>query len=164
MVSLYDACIPAYLRGLDALAGMLSKAAPFAGEQGLTEEDLFQSQLAERLHGLGRQALFVCGHAQRDPARVLRREPPEKPKPDELTFAALASAIDAAATYTGAIEREEFNQAAVGSFMYHKNEVEPVSFILTHSIPHFFFHLSNVYIGLKHRGLPLRKPDFLGSA
>lgn len=165
--SLYEASIPLYNRGLNGLRLILGRARVHAG--GDSESSLLTSGVDDRLNTLAGQVVLACHRAATDIRRVLGFEVGKRPKPpasfddmDRLIgqTTALLDSVDA-----DALNGVQGSKIAVGSAQKGtRRMIGATEFILLHSIPQFYFHLTTAYVILRYNGVPLRKPDFLGSS
>lgn len=166
MAELYAASIPLFQRGLNGLRIMLGKAADHESAAG--SGTLLDKEIAVRLRPLAGQVVSACNRAGNDTRRVLGREIPKAPKPDQ-TYAALNARVAETAAFVDSIDTAEMNRAGGGSITLGSAEkgnlrtMGSTDFMLMSSIPQFFFHLTTIYVILRHNGVALRKPDFLGS-
>lgn len=166
MSALYDASVPLYLRGLNGLLTILDKAA--AHSAGGDPSALLGMPIAVKLNPMAGQVVSACNRAGRDPRMVLGQEVVKREKP-EPTFSALKGRVAETMEFLRGIDVGEMNRAGDGSVTLGSKErgnlrsMNAVDFILMSSIPQFFFHLTTTYVILRHNGVALRKPDFLGS-
>ncbi|MCW5715769.1 MAG: DUF1993 domain-containing protein [Bauldia sp.] len=160
--SLYDASIPGYRDGLRGLLGILDKTAAHLG--GRDESELLGQSLAERLFPLGRQVIAACGHAEKDPALAAGIDPPRAIDGPTLSIVALRRRVVAALEFLLAVEPERLNGGADREIPHGGHLMKASEYILRHSLPHFYFHLTIVYVTLRQNGVPIGKPDFLGTA
>lgn len=166
MFAFHEATVPVFQRGLNGLRTILAKASNHTG--GDEAPPILTKEIAERLRPLAGQVVSACNRAGTDTRRVLGRELLKLPKPD-ATYTALNARIAETMEYLATIDPAEMNAAASGTVTLGSAEkgnlrtMPSVDFILMSSIPQFFFHLTTIYVILRHNGVALRKPDFLGS-
>lgn len=160
-LSFYDAAIPSYRNGLMGLLGMLDKTA--AHRSGVDEAVLLGKNLAERLYPLGQQIIAACGHAEKDPALVVGIEPPTWTEPGS-TLVGLRRRVAAALDFLQGIEPDQFDGGADQGIPHGGHSMKATDYILHHSLPHFYFHLTAIYVTLRQNTVPIAKPDFLGIA
>lgn len=161
--SLYDALMPAYRSGLNRLLGFIDRTADHMAARHADEAPLLGRSLANRLHPLGRQILAACGHAELDTARIAglpleaRAEPP-------MTLASLRARVEATLAFLDSVPRELIDGNAARTLRLRWNETSATDYVHRHSIPHFYFHLTVVYVTLRQLGVPVGKSDFVGAA
>lgn len=158
--SLFEASIPSYREGLAGLRGIIDKTALYL-DGGTDEAVLLGRSLAERLYPLGRQIVAACGHAEKDPALVAAIDPP-KPGEIEMSLRGLRARVDAAITFLAGLDRDRINAGAERGIPHGGHSMRATEYLLRHSLPHFYFHLTIVYVTLRQQGVPIGKPDFLG--
>lgn len=164
--SFYYASVPVYQRGLNGLLTILAKAND-PTETGMEAPDLLGRTVAERLNPVSGQVVSACNRAGNDMRKALGHEVVKKPPP-EPTYEAMKGRVDETKAFLDALPLDEVEQAAareitLGSAA--KGNLRTLSipdYIIARSIPQFFFHLTTAYVTLRHAGLSLRKPDFLG--
>lgn len=161
--SLHSASMTAYASGLAGLLGLIDRAAGhLAGRPG-DEASLLRRSLATRLHPLGRQILAACGHAERDPARVAALDlPPRAEAP--MTLPALRARVERALAFVRSVPPERINNNADRRIRDGWSQMSGADYLRLHSIPHFYFHLTVVYLTLRQSGVPVGKADFVGPA
>jgi uncharacterized protein len=165
-LSLYAATIPSYRQTLGAVAGLLRKAREFCSEKGLAPADLIQARLAPDMLPFAYQVKSTCVHSLGAIEGVRRGvfSPDMTPPPD--TFDALdarvADTLRALETI-GPAEIESFvgrdMRFSVGELRF---DFTAENFLLSFSLPNFYFHASTAYDILRWKGLAIGKRDFMG--
>lgn len=161
--SLYNTSVSAYVSGLVRLRGFIDRTAEHLAKCGFEEGPLLGRSLARRLHPLGRQILSACLHAERDPARVAGLEPPPRATAP-MTLSALRERVERALTFVRSIAPDRIDGNADRRVRDGWSQVSGSDYLRRHSIPHFYFHLTVVYITLRRSGIPVSKADFVGAA
>ena len=165
--SLYDATIPSFRQTLGAVAGLLVKAEAFSREKSIAAEDMVQARLAPDMLPFTYQVKSAAVHSI-GAIEGLRKgvfSPDMTPPPGD--FAALKSLITKAMTSIDAIEASEIDgyvgkdmRFAMGDF---KIEFTAENFLMSFSLPNFYFHATTAYDILRWKGVRIGKLDFLGS-
>jgi hypothetical protein len=166
-ISLYDASIPVFLRGLRNLSAILEKGRQFADEKGLPHSDLTEARLIEDMSPLTAQIQRASDSAKFVAVRVGQVENVSM-EDKEVSFDDLQARI--AATIA-------FLEAVPASAMSGREEAEVIlktpnrsmtftgqSYILHFALPNFFFHVTTAYALLRQKGVPIGKMDFLGGS
>lgn len=167
MRTLFDASIPLYQRGLNGLRIILEKGVEHQARTGAS--GAFVADGDGRLTPLAGHVVAACARPSIDLRRVLGREIVQRPPP-EANVEALSARIAETGTFLETIAPETLNAAGERSLTLGSAEertlrtVRSTDFILTQSIPQFFYHLTAVYVILRYNGVSLRKPDFLGGS
>lgn len=164
--SLYEASIPLYQRGLSGLRVILARARTHSGDG--SPDELLNSGIADRLNTLAGQVASACNRASADVRRVLGVAT-VRPKKSPRTFAELDTLIAQTVAFLDSVDAEILDAAASNQITIGSAEkgnartIGSTEYVLLNSIPQFYFHLTTVYVILRYNGIPLRKPDFLGS-
>lgn len=165
-LSLYTATIPSFQQMLDAVAGLLAKAEVFCAEQGLVPEDIIHARLAPDMFPFAYQVKSTAVHSLGAIEGIRRGSfsPDTTPPPD--SFPALKARISETLTRLGQLERVEVD-GFVGRDMHfvageRQIEFTAENFLLSFSLPNFYFHAATTYDILRWKGLPLAKRDFTG--
>jgi uncharacterized protein len=164
-LSMYQASVPAILRGLDNLSAILKKAEDHAAARKIDPAVLLAARLFPDMFPLTRQVLIAADFAKGVPARLAGVEVP-KYEDNEKTFAELQARIAktkdfvmslTAAQIDGSEERN-IELTIGGSPMTFKGEAYLTGF----GLPNFYFHSATAYGILRHNGVELGKRDFIG--
>jgi hypothetical protein len=164
-ISMYQASVPVFVRGLTNLKGILGKAVAHAQLRKIPEAVFFNSRLYPDMFPLSRQVQIASDHAK-GMGRLAGLEPPPF-EDNEQTFADLAARIDRTIAYLDSLqaaqvdgsEERVVSRKLGGKQMSFKGQV----FLLQVALPNFFFHATTAYAILRHNGVELGKSDFIGS-
>jgi hypothetical protein len=164
--SLYAATVPSYLQTLGAVSGLIDKAESFCSEKGLAACELMQARLAEDMLPLAYQLKSTAVHSL-GAIEGLRRgvfHPDMTPPPEE--FATLKARIATAIQALEGVDSAEV-EAFVGRDMRfalgeRHFDFTGEDFLLSFSLPNFYFHASTAYDILRWKGVALGKRDFMG--
>jgi hypothetical protein len=165
-LSLYSATVPSYRQILQAIIGLLDKAQAFCAEKGLAPQDIIQARLAEDMLPFGYQVKATAVHSLGAIEGVRRGvfSPDQTPWPE--TFDALKALIVTTVNALEAIDAAEVD-AFVGRDMRFAARTRNVeytadNFLLSFSVPNFYFHATTAYDIMRWKGVPLGKRDFIG--
>lgn len=167
-ISLYDATVPSWLQILKAVRSLTEKAESFCAEKGRSEQELLASHFGPDMLPLAWQIKWTCSHSLGAIEGVRAGSfSPDRSPPAE-SFAALRAQIDETVTQLEAIRPEEI-EAFIGRDMAfsmpERNLLLPFTaenFLLSFSMPNFYFHAATAYDLLRHAGVEIGKPDFMG--
>ena len=165
-LSLYAATIPAYRQTLGAVSGLLRTAQAFCGEQGIEAAELIQARLAPDMLPFAYQVKSTAVHSLGAIEGVRRGAfSPDRTPPPE-TFAALEARVAESLSALEAIEPAEI-ESFIGRDMRfeagsHRLEFTAEDFLLSFSLPNFYFHAATAYDILRWKGAPIGKRDFMG--
>lgn len=164
--SLYAATIPSWRQGLEAVGGLLAKAEAFCTENSLPVAELIQARLAPDMLPFAYQVKSTAVHSigAIEGVRQGVFSPDMTPPPD--TFAALAARITQAITALDEVTAAEVD-GFIGRdmrFVFGERRMDftAENFLLSFSLPNFYFHATTAYDILRWKGLPLGKRDFIG--
>jgi hypothetical protein len=164
--SLYDASVANYVQILGALSGCLDKSLAHFREKGIDPAEIVETRLAPDMLPLRFQIVSVAHHSRgaMEAAKNGVFLPPTG-KPD-LDYGALQSLLMEARNELSALTPEVVN-ALVGRDVVFKfgERALPFTaegFLMSFSLPNFFFHASTAYDILRHSGAPIGKRDFMG--
>ena len=165
-ISMFQACVPPFIRALTNLAAILDKGAAHAKARKIDEAVLLNSRLFVDMFPLVRQVQIATDMAKNGCARLAGVEPLAFPD-DETTFSQLYARIDRALEYINGFGAEQLDgsEARAVSFMTRNNgemRFDGQSYLLQFVLPNLFFHGTTAYAILREAGVALGKTDFLG--
>ena len=164
--SLYDATIPAYRQTLGAVAGLLVTAEALCAEKQLAPEDIIDARLAQDMLPFAYQVKSTVVHSLGSIEGVRRGVFSPDMTPPPQTFAALKARIAEGLSALEAIQPSEI-EGFIGrdtrfEFREHRLEFTAESFLLSFSLPNFYFHAATAYDILRWKGARIGKRDFMG--
>ena len=164
--SLYAATIPSYQQILGSVSGLLDTAEAFCVEKGIAPEEIIQARLAEDMLPFAYQVKSTAVHSLGAIEGVRRGvfSPDMTPPPE--TFAALKARIAETLAALEAVAPAEI-EGFVGrdvrfEFREHRLEFTAENFLLSFSLPNFYFHAATAYDILRWKGARIGKRDFIG--
>jgi hypothetical protein len=164
--SLYHASVGAYLQVLPSIAALVDKAEAHCAEHGLPAEALTGASLAPDMWPFAKQVL-ECGHHSARAIEGLRAGvfgPELHAAPTD--FASLRQDLSQSIALLQAVEPAEIDAMEGRDMRFEFGErrmpFTAEDFILTFSLPNFYFHAATAYAVLRSKGLKIGKMDFLG--
>jgi uncharacterized protein len=166
-LSLYEATIPTFQQILGSVAKLLDKAEAFCAEQSLNHDVIIQAKLAEDMLPFTYQVKSCAEHSLGAIEGVRKGvfSPSMEAPPGD--FASLHTRIANARAALDGLSRDEVEsfigqdmQFAMGSY---KVDFTAENFLLSFSLPNFYFHATTAYDILRHKGVKIGKTDFLGA-
>ncbi|MGV2861907.1 DUF1993 domain-containing protein [Achromobacter sp. AGC39] len=164
-LSVYQASVPVFIRGMTVLASLLEKAAAHAQAQGIDPAELVNARLAPDMYPLSGQIQRASDAAKFAVQRLSQGQAP-KFAGEEKTFEELQQRIANTIAYLQSVTAEQVEGAAdrqiVVNFGDFKPEFRGDTYLLTFALPNFYFHVTTAYDILRHAGVKIGKLDFLG--
>jgi uncharacterized protein len=165
-ISLYDASVPAFIRSLTALSGILEKGRAFADEKGIPHETLLEARLIEDMGPLTAQIQRASDSAKGAAVRVGQVENITMAD-DEVSFDDLQARIAKTITFLKAVPADSMD-GREGAEVILKTPRGDTTFtgqdyMLGFVLPNFFFHITTAYALLRRAGVPIGKMDYLGA-
>jgi len=164
--SLYAVTIPSYRQILQAVIGLLDKAQAFCAEKGCAPQDIILARLAADMQPFSYQVKATAVHSLGAIEGVRRGvfSPDTTPPPE--TFDALKARIVSTLGALEAIDAAEID-GFVGRDMRFATATRSIeytaeNFLLSFSLPNFYFHATTAYDIMRWKGVPLGKRDFIG--
>ena len=159
--------LPVFITGLNALLGILDKAAEFAAAKKIDETVLLQTRLAPDQFPLVRQIQIVTDSAKNGSARVAGVEAP-KHDDKETTISELKTRIVETIAFIESIDQDAFNDGADKQIVFplgklYKGEMKGDAYVTHFVLANYYFHLTTAYSILRHCGVDIGKMSFLGS-
>jgi uncharacterized protein len=166
-ISMYKVSVPVFLRNLNALNGVLDKAAAFAEAKKLDQAVLLGLRLYPDMFPLAVQVGQVTTHAARGVAQLAGLTQPTFDG-GETTIAALkdrvSKTIEFVKTATAAQIDGTEDKEIVLKFGTREMKFTGQDFLIGFTLPNFFFHYTTAYNILRSIGLEVGKRDFMGAA
>jgi hypothetical protein len=165
-LSLYDASVANYLQTLAAVSGFLDRALVHFREQGIDPEKIVEARLWADMQPFRFQIVSVAQHSRGAIEAVQRGE--FKPPSSKTTFdfAGLQALVAEAREVLSGLTPEAVN--ALGGrgifiqFGERRLDFTAEDFLMSFSLPNFYFHATTAYDILRTNGVPLGKRDYIG--
>jgi hypothetical protein len=163
----HDLSVAAFVRGLNNLKSLLMKGEAYASASGIDAAELLKAQLAGDMYNLAVQVHWAAEGAKLAAARLAGIETTPLAEAAK-TFEGLYERIDAAVAHLGSFKATDL-EAGLGRTIEMRHRDRSMTFtggqfLAEFAIPSFFFHVTTAYGILRHKGVPITKGDFLGSA
>ena len=164
-ISLYDASVPVFVRGLDQLTHILGKGLAHAQAQGLDPATLVQARLAPDMLTLAGQVQRASDASKLAAARLGGMTAPSFPD-TESTYDELLARVAKTRDFLVGVDRATIDGQESREMRLKVGDGEIVfdaqRYLLQFAIPNFFFHVTTAYDVLRHVGVPVGKRDYLG--
>ena len=165
-ITMHDTLVPTANRILGNLSNFLDKAEAFAETKKFDAAVLLNARLAPDMFTLTRQVQIACDMIKGAAARLSGTEIP-KYEDNETTIAELKARIAKtltfvngvdAAKFAGSEDRDIVLQARAGELRF-----KGLNYLRDYALPNMYFHITTTYAILRHNGVELGKPDFIGA-
>lgn len=164
-ISIYQASVPAFVRGLNVLSALLAKGEEHVAATGGVPDMLLGAQLAEDMLPLTAQIQRASDASKLCIARLCGIEAP-KFEDNEASFQQLQERIAQTIAFIESVPEAQFEGAAerevtltYGSYSQH---FTGQGYLLTFALPNFYFHVTTAYGILRAQGVKIGKLDYLG--
>jgi hypothetical protein len=163
-ITLYDLPVQAFIKHLQIMSHLLSKAAEFAKEKGIDATEVPGWKLADDMKPLSFQIQTAANTAKNTLSRIgveLPAVPDEEKTIEELQkrmadTVALLEKVDRAA-----VEGQEDKQVQVPIGGGQTLDVTAKTAVLSMAVPNFYFHCAMAYAILRNKGVQVGKVDWL---
>lgn len=163
-VSFYQLVIEGNIRALNNLSHLLDKATEYVTANKIEESALLDARLFPDMFSFTRQVRMVCDMSRFGASWLTGKEVP-KFDDNETSLAQLKTRIANTISYLKTFKDSDFADSAGREVRLpwnpgtaYRGEV----FLLQHSIPNIYFHLTTAYDLLRHNGVLIGKSDYLG--
>ena len=165
-ISMYQASVPVFVKGLTNLKAILEKAAAHAQAKKIDETVFAGARLFPDMLPLTGQIQIATDFARGTTARLAGVEMP-KWEDNEKTLADLIARVDRTLEYVkpftaaqiDGTEGKEITRALRGV----QKTFTGLNYLLQFALPNFYFHSTTAYALLRHNGVEIGKMDFLGA-
>lgn len=165
-LSLSAASLPVFVRTLEALSGILDKAAAHAAARKIDPAVLCATRLIPDMFPLSRQVQIACDFAKNTTARLAGVEAPKwddtEKTIDELK-ARIARTIEFVAAADAATIDAAGNREIVFPVGPNKMKMQGEGYLVHFALPNFHFHVTMAYAILRQAGVDIGKRDFMGA-
>ncbi|TPQ34188.1 DUF1993 domain-containing protein [Bradyrhizobium guangdongense] len=163
--SLYDATVANYLQILGAASGFLDKGLAHCKEKGIDPAEMVETRIAPDMHPLRFQVVSLVHHSRGAMQAVKNGVFAPSGAKDE-DYAGLQALVTSARDELAALTPDVVNGLLGRDVMFKLGErtlpFTAEGFLMSFSLPNFFFHATTAYAILRHKGVPLGKRDFMG--
>lgn len=165
-LSLYQCSIPTYLQTLGGIEGCLAKGLTYCADQGVDPQSIADTNLYEDMWGFDKQIQSACHHSLGAIKGMQAGEfNPPKFQPD-IDYEGLVRLVGETRAELEMFSANEIDALQGNKMKFQAGKVEipfiAEDFLLSFSLPNFFFHATTSYDILRHRGVPIGKRDYVG--
>ena len=165
-IKINQASLETYKQILPAALQILNKAKAHFEETGTDLEDIVQARLYEDMAPFSFQVFSIVHHSVGALNALKSGEFGPPNMPESLDFAALHSLLEEAVNDLKNFSADEVDACSEQEVLFKMGSIEwpfsADSFILSFSLPNFYFHVTTMYDMLRMRGVSVGKLDFIG--
>ena len=165
MLPMFDASIAPLKRALNNLSHILKKAEAHADAKSIEHAVLLNGRLFPDMYPLIRQVQIATDMSKGAAARLADLEIP-KYEDDETTFEQLQARIAKTLAFIDTIKPAQLENAENCAVTITVRKVDlhftGQAYLFDWVLPNVYFHVTTTYNILRHNGVELGKPDFLG--
>ena len=165
-IPLYDLSVASYLQTLGAVSGFLERGLTHCRDNNIDPEEVVETRLWNDMLPFRFQIVSVAHHSRGAIEALKSGEfaPPNEPRP--LNYAQLQGLVGEAREALAGLSRDEINalEGRDVAFRFRDFRVPYTAenFIMSFSLPNFYFHAATAYDILRSKGAPIGKRDFMG--
>ncbi|MBS0533733.1 MAG: DUF1993 domain-containing protein [Proteobacteria bacterium] len=160
-----QALLPIVTVELEALSGVIDKAAAYAAAKKCDPSVLLGWRLAPDMFAFTRQVQVTCDQAKNGPSRLAGIDPP-KFEDYETTIDQLKDRIARTLAHVKTLDRAAIDASGDRDIVFplgpKKGQMKGVDYLNHFVLPNFFFHLTACYAIARNFGADVGKQDFLG--
>lgn len=165
-LSMYQASIPAFVRGLNNLSSILAKGLAHAEAKKIDPSVFVNARLAPDMFPLARQIQIASDVVKGCAARLAGVEVPSYAD-TETTFPELQARIAKTVAFMQTIQAKQVDGSEGKSITFkvggREVQFNGQDYLLNFALPNLHFHTTAAYAILRHNGVDVGKKDFLGS-
>jgi hypothetical protein len=165
-ISMYQASAPRFVNSLKNLSVILDKAQAHADAKKIDPTVLTSDRLYPDMFTLARQVQVACDTAKGAVARLAGIDIP-KHEDTEQTFADLKARIAKTIEFIGTVKPAQIDGAEDKEIVLKLRGGEVkfrgMQYLLGFAHPNFYFHVTTAYNILRHNGVEIGKPDYIGN-
>ncbi|MGH8446778.1 MAG: DUF1993 domain-containing protein [Solimonas sp.] len=164
-ISMYQASVPVFIRMLGNLKTLLEKGGTYAEARKFDGTVLSDCRLYPDMFPLSRQVQIATDTAKGCGARLAGIDAP-KFDDTERTIPELAARLDKTIDFLKTLKPEQIDGSETRAVSLPTRNgpihFDGLSYLLTFAQPNFYFHVTTAYNLLRHNGVEIGKPDYLG--
>ena len=158
--------IPICVTGLNALSGVVDKAAAHAAAKKIDPSVLLGWRLAPDMFAFSRQIQVACDQAKNGASRLAGVEPPRF-EDNETSVDQLKDRIARTLAHVKSLDVSAIDASSEREIVFplgpKKAKMKGADYLNHFVLPNYFFHLTAAYAIARNFGTNLAKRDFLGA-
>ncbi|HWU85395.1 MAG TPA: DUF1993 domain-containing protein [Rhodocyclaceae bacterium] len=166
-LSMYQASIPVFIRGLENLSHILDKGEAHAEAKKIDPNVFITARLYPDMFALARQVQIASDTAKGAAARLAGIDNPSFAD-TEATFPELRQRIVKTIAFLNSVRSEQIDGSEDKPVVLSTRSRGDIHFrgqdyLLQQALPNFYFHVTTAYAILRHNGVELGKWDYYGT-
>tara|TARA_B100001079_G_C16006851_1_gene338531 strand:- start:2 stop:523 length:522 start_codon:yes stop_codon:yes gene_type:complete len=166
-ISLSDVSLGTYKQLLPASLSIIKKAEKYFTEEQIDLNELSKMRLIDDMAPLTFQVFSIVHHSVGAIEALKAGEFGPPKTPENLSFQDLVTMLENANSDLNKITEDEVNSLSGGEVIFKMGQIEwpftSEDFILSFSLPNFYFHVTTMYNMFRIKGLNIGKLDFAGA-
>ncbi|MEM7365558.1 MAG: DUF1993 domain-containing protein [Pseudomonadota bacterium] len=162
-VTLYDATVVRFLQSLGAVSGYLDKGRAHCEDNNIDLNEIVETRLYPDMLPFRFQLIQVAGHSLHAVNGALAGEYKPGPAAEDLDYQALQDLVAEAHSGLQQLTPEVVNALEGKEVVTHWWPFTAEGFLMSFSLPSFYFHVTTAYDILRTKGVPVGKMDYLGA-
>lgn len=164
--SLYDLSVKSYLQTLGGVEGYLERGLSHCAENNIDPDEIVETRLFPDMLPFRFQLQSVCHHSQGAIEGVKKGEFSPPPDIPAHGYREMQKMVSGAREALQKLDPAEVNalegKDVVFKFRSFEMPFTAENFLMSFSLPNFYFHATTAYDILRNKGVPLGKRDFMG--
>jgi len=164
--SMYDASVPICAQQLGALLTILDKGAAYCAANKIEESVLLNDRLFPDMYCFARQIRQATDFGRMTVGRLAGVAGPDFAAVDDTSFAAARKRVEDSLAFVNTITRAQIDGTEEKIITWGSaatpRKMTGADYLRQFALPNFFFFVTTAYNILRHRSVPLAKPDFMG--
>jgi hypothetical protein len=163
--TIYDASVTPLVFMLENLAHVLKVGETHAAQNNIPAKDYLEARLAADMYPLTKQVQVATDMSKGCGGRLAGAEIP-KYEDNETSFAELQARIARTVTFLKGLDATAFagaeDKPVTLKFPNAEFNFNGKDYVNNFALPNVYFHITMAYAILRHKSVPLGKPDFMG--
>lgn len=164
--SLYDASVANYLQMLGGVSHFLDKGLKHFQEKGIDPEAVVEARIVDDMWPLRHQIVAVAHHSRGAVEGAIAGEFKPPVSNPALNYAGLQALVKDAQDALAALKPGDVNALEGRDVIFKLGDrampFTAETFLMTFSLPNFYFHATTAYDIIRSKGAPVGKRDFMG--
>lgn len=165
-MSMYQISVPVYTHMMKNLVAIIDKAIAHAEAKKFDQAVLVNARLAPDMFAFARQIQIASDTVKGAAARLAGIEVP-KYEDDETTLEQLKARLEKTIDFIQSIPASQIDGSEERDITLKMRSGDKhfkgLGYLLNFATPNFYFHTVTAYDILRHNGVEIGKPDFLGA-